>query len=146
MARYRTTVVSPWTVERAFAYMADLRNFAAWDPGVHGVQQTSGVGGGPDAVFDVTVAGKPKDLVLTYRTVEYDSPRRFLVLAESRLLVSEDRVTVHPDGTGCRVEYDAQLRLKGVLGLADLALRPFFARIGNRAATGLRTALEGRAA
>ncbi len=146
MARYLTTVASPWTVERAFAYMADLRNFAAWDPGVHGVVQTAGVGGGPDAVFDVTVAGKPKDLVLTYRTVEHRSPHEFLVRAESRLLVSEDRVRVTADGTGCLVEYDAQLRLKGVLGVADLALRPFFARIGDRAAAGLRTALEGRAA
>jgi hypothetical protein len=143
MARYVTKVRCPWSVERAFAYMADLRNFATWDPGVRQVVQTSGTGGGADAVFDVTVVGKPKDLVLAYRTVEYDAPHQFLVIAESRLLVSEDRVRVTPEGSGCIVEYDAQLRLKGLLSIADLVLKPFFTRIGDRATAGLRTALEG---
>ena len=34
MARYVTKVRTPRSVEDAFAYMADLRNFAEWDPGV----------------------------------------------------------------------------------------------------------------
>ena len=57
MARYVTTVRSAKTPREAFAYMADLRNFAEWDPGVKTVKQVEGSGGGKDAVFDVTVAG-----------------------------------------------------------------------------------------
>jgi hypothetical protein len=34
MARYVTTIPSSLTQEEAFAYMADLRNFAEWDAGV----------------------------------------------------------------------------------------------------------------
>ena len=34
MARYVTTVRTSWAPEVAFGYMADLRNFAEWDPGV----------------------------------------------------------------------------------------------------------------
>ena len=143
MARYVTSVRSPWTAEQAFDFMADLRHFADWDPGVRRVTQTSGTGGGSDAVFDVTVASVPKDLVLTYRTVDYDSPRSLLVVAKSRMFVSEDRVRVTPDGSGCTVEYDAQLRLNGPLHLFDLGLRLVFKRIGDRAAGGLRAALEG---
>ncbi len=123
--------------------MADLRHFADWDPGVRHVNQTSGAAGGADAVFDVTVAAVPKDLVLTYRTVDFDSPRSLLVVAKSRVFISEDRVRVTPNGSGCTVEYDAQLRLNGPFHLFDLALRPVFKRIGDRAAAGLRTALEG---
>ena len=82
MARYVTTVRSPWPVVQAFDYMADLRHFADWDPGVRQVTQTSGTGGGHDAVFDVTVASVPKDLVLTYRTVEYTSPTSLLVVRD----------------------------------------------------------------
>lgn len=143
MARYVAKVRTEWSPEQAFAYMADLNNFAAWDPGVRKVVQTTGSGGGETAVFDVTVAGFPKDIVLTYKTVEYDEPRQFLVVAKSSMLVSEDRVIVAPDGNGAVVTYDASLRLNGVLGIFDLALKPVFKRIGDRAGAGLVSALEG---
>lgn len=57
MARYVTTVKTARTPQNVFAYMADLRNFTEWDPGVKAVKQVKGSGGGPGAVFDVTVAG-----------------------------------------------------------------------------------------
>ena len=95
--------------------------------------------------YNVTVVGVPKDITLTYRTVEYAAPRHLLVVARSRVFTSEDRIAVTPDGDGdgSIVEYDAQLRFNGVLGAADLALRPFFNRIADRAAKGLCVALEG---
>lgn len=143
MARYVTSIRTPWSIEESFAYMADLRNFACWDPGVRKVAQTMGDGAGDASVFDVTIVGVPKDITLTYRTVEYDEPRHLLVLARSRLFTSEDRIAVAPDGNASIVEYDAQLRFNGVLGGADLALRPFFNRIADRAAKGLCVALHG---
>jgi hypothetical protein len=48
MARYVTTVKTAKTPKQAFAYMADLRNFAEWDPGVKTVKQVEGSGGGKD--------------------------------------------------------------------------------------------------
>ena len=143
MARYVTKVRTPWSAAESFAYMADLRNFARWDPGVRNVTQTMGDGGGAASVFDVTIAGVPKDIILTYRTVEYDAPRHVLVLARSRVFTSEDRIAVTPDGDGSIVEYDAQLRFNGVLRFADIALRPFCNRIADRAVHGLCGALEG---
>ena len=55
MARYVTTVRTGRSAADAFAFMADLRNFAEWDPGVSKVVQVEGNGGGRDAVFDVTL-------------------------------------------------------------------------------------------
>ena len=55
MATYKTTVRSPMSAHEAFAFMADLRNFAVWDPGVVKVTQVQGDGPGPDTVFDVVV-------------------------------------------------------------------------------------------
>ena len=141
MARYRTTVRSAKTPQEAFAYMADLRNFAEWDPGVKAVKQVEGTGGGPDAVFDVTVAGPVLDLTLRYVTEEHDAPRNLRVVARSTVFTSIDRITVEPDGTGSVVTYDADLRLNGVLRLGDLGLRLVFGVIGDRAAAGLRRAL-----
>jgi carbon monoxide dehydrogenase subunit G len=141
MARYVTKVKTARTPQNAFAYLADLRNFAEWDPGVKAVMQVEGSGGGPDAVFDVTVAGPGRDLTLRYVTEEYDAPRNLLVVARSLIFTSIDRITVEPDGTGSVVTYDADLRLNGLLRIGDLGLRLVFGRIGDRAAAGLRRVL-----
>jgi len=47
MARYRTTVRTDRPPSDAFAFMADLRNFEHWDPGVRRATQVDGDGGGP---------------------------------------------------------------------------------------------------
>ncbi len=146
MARYITKVKTARTPRNVFAYMADLRNFAQWDPGVKAVRQVKGSGGGPDAVFDVTVAGVGRDLTLRYVTEEHDAPRNLLVVARSLIFTSIDRITVEPDGKGSIVTYDADLRLNGVLRIGDLGLRLVLGRIGDRAADGLRRALGGQAA
>ena len=146
MARYVTTVRSAKTPREAFAYMADLRNFAEWDPGVKAVRQVEGSGGGPDAVFDVTVVAPGPDLTLRYVTEEHDAPHNLLVVARSSVFTSIDRITVEPDGTGSVVTYDADLRLNGVLRIGDLGLRLVFGQIGNRAAAGLRRVLGAQVA
>ena len=145
MARYVTTVRTAKAPQEVFAYMADLRNFAEWDPGVKAVTQVEGSGGGPDSVFDVTVAGVGRDLTLRYVTEEYDAPRNLLVVARSAVFTSIDRITVKPDGTGSVVTYDADLRLNGVLRIGDLGLRLMFGHIGDRAAAGLRRVLDAQA-
>jgi carbon monoxide dehydrogenase subunit G len=134
------------TPQEAFAYMADLGNFVEWDPGVKAVRQVEGSGGGPDAVFDVTVVAPGPDLTLRYVTEEHDAPHNLLVVARSIVFTSIDRITVEPDGTGSLVTYDADLRLNGVLRVGDLGLRLVFGQIGNRAAAGLRRVLGAKVA
>lgn len=146
MARYVTTVRSAKTPQESFAYMADLGNFVEWDPGVKAVRQVEGSGGGPDAVFDVTVVAPGPDLTLRYVTEEYDAPHNLLVVARSSVFTSIDRITVEPDGTGSLVTYDADLRLNGVLRVGDLGLRLVFGQIGDRAAAGLRRVLGAQVA
>ncbi|MCP3856375.1 MAG: hypothetical protein GY698_16795 [Actinomycetia bacterium] len=143
MARYTVSIRSPKAPVEAFAYMADLGNFAEWDPGVLHVEQAEGHGPGPDAVFDVTVKGFPKDLVLRYRTTSFEPATQVVARAESKMLTSLDTIIVAPDGDGSIVTYDAELTLNGLLGLADPLLRLAFQRIGGRAAAGLLTALDG---
>lgn len=143
MARYSTTVRTEMAPADAFAFMADLRNFEDWDPGVQRATQVDGHGGGPDATFDVVVDAPGSGLTLRYVTTEYDAPRRVVVRAESKLFTSLDRIDVEPDGTGSLVTYDAELRLNGPLRVFDLVLRPIFGRIGGRADDGLQQALGG---
>ena len=139
MARYVTTVRTQKAPSEVFEYMADLRNFAEWDPGVRRVAQVSGNGGGADAEFDVTVTGT----TLRYRTEVYSPSAELLVVAKSRTLTSTDRVSIRVEHGATLVTYDADLRLHSVLGLADPLLKLAFRRIGDRAAAGLRRVLAG---
>ncbi|HUW04183.1 MAG TPA: SRPBCC family protein [Acidimicrobiales bacterium] len=146
MAKYTTTVSSPKPADEVFDYLSDLRNFAEWDPGVVASEQVTGDGGGSDASFDVTVKSFPSPMTLRYETVEYERPNTVRAVAESDRLVSDDRITVAAHGDSCTVTYDAELRLKGALRFADPFLKLAFNRIGDRAAAGLRTAVDGRPA
>lgn len=143
MARYETTIHTPWSADRAFEYMSDLRHFADWDPGVNRVVQILGRAPGLGSTYDVTVASPGRDLTLRYETVAFDAPRRIEVRAQSRTLLSVDVVTVAPDGpTGAVVTYTAELSLRGFFAVASPLLGLAFNRIGDRAAKGLRHALE----
>ena len=149
MARYNTTIHTPWSPDRAFEYMSDLRHFADWDPGVTRAVQILGQSPGLGSTYDVTVASPGRDLTLRYETVAFDAPRRIKVRAQSRTLVSVDVITVAPvapDGPGgAAVTYTAELSLRGLLGIASPLLGLAFNRIGDRAARGLRHALEATA-
>ena len=137
MARYTTTVETPMAQEAAFAYMADLRNFERWDPGVSSAELIQGDGPGPGATYRVEASG----VTLEYETWDYRHPSEVYVVASNALLESRDRITVEPDQGhrgGSVVTYDAELRLKGPLVLLDPLLGLAFGRIGDKAAAGLR--------
>jgi hypothetical protein len=139
MARYATTIASPWPADEAFAFMADLRNFERWDPGVSSSKLVSGEEPGLGAAYDVKASG----ISLRYETLEFAPPSRTVVEARTSLLRSYDVIEVTPTDGGCQVAYDATLTLGGPLGLVDPLLRLAFDRIGGRAAEGLREALDG---
>lgn len=139
MARYVTTIRSPWPAEEVFEYMADARNFADWDPGVTSSKLVAGDEPGIDAAYSVSVTGT----TLRYVTKEYDAPWRAVLEARSFFLRSLDVIEVRKVGEGCEVTYDAELELSGLLGLADPVLGLVFGRIGDRAAAGMAVALDG---
>lgn len=143
MARYVVHVRSPKTATEAFAYMADLTNFAEWDPGVEHAEQVQGDGPGADAAFDVAVKGIVGSITLRYHVTDYDPPTTLVARAQSRMLTSLDTITVRDEVDGSVVTYDAELKLNGLLNVADPLLGLSFNRIGDRAAAGLVRVLEG---
>ena len=141
MAKYKVSVESSKSVEEAFAYMADLRNFANWDPGVLTVTQVAGDGAGLGSSFDVAVKSVGGGTVLRYETLEYDEPGNLLVEARNSKFTSIDRITVVAKDKGSIVTYAAELLLKGCLSPLNPLLGLVFNRIGDRAAAGLRRVL-----
>jgi hypothetical protein len=141
MSKYKVSVESSKSVEEAFAYMSDLRNFASWDPGVLTVTQVAGDGGGPESSFDVAVKSVGGGMVLRYETVEYDEPGNLLVEARNSKFTSIDRIAVVAKDEGSIVTYAAELLLNGCLSPLNPLLGLVFNRIGDRAAAGLRRVL-----
>ena len=144
MARYVVHVRTPKPPAEAFAYMADLTNLAEWDPGVERVEQVEGHGAGPGAAFDVAVKLPGRTMTLRYDTVAFDDTSTTMTaIAQNAVMTSKDMIAVEADGDGSIVTYDAELKLKGLLGLFDPVLGLTFNQIGDRAAAGLVDTLAG---
>ena len=143
MARYVVSVESPMSQQDAFDFMADLSNFVKWDPGVESSEQVEGDGPGPDSAFDVAVRAAGRTIVLRYHVTEFDQPGRVVARAESGTLISLDEMTIEASGSGSVVTYDAELTLKGAAKLFEPLLALAFRRIGDKAAAGLLTVLDG---
>ena len=143
MARFVDTVMtSTWSEDDAFSYMGDARNFAEWDPGTQRVVQVRGVGGGPDAAFDVTAEVGSRSSVLHYETVDWQPPKRVVLEASNAWMRLHDEIVIDRVDTDTLVTYDARITLRGPLRLFDRMLDRRFRTVGQRAAAGLRERLQ----
>lgn len=144
MPHYVATVQSPLSVEEAFAFLSDMRQYPSWDPSMSGARQVQGDGPGPDAEVVLEFGGVgPVRLALRYAVVEYDPPRRMDIEASHPLVHSYDRVTVQPSGDGCLATYDATFRMRGPLAPFDALNTWWFRRLSDRAVAELSHALHG---
>lgn len=143
MARYTVSIRTDRSPDDAFDYVADLRNFAEWDPGVVSSELLEGDEPGLGAVFRVRVKAVGGPMTLDYRIERFERPDIVVAVASNKRLSSRDTITVRSDGDGCVVTYDAVLTLNGVLRLADPLLSLAFGRIGDRATAGLIDVLAG---
>lgn len=142
MARYVGTIDSVKPPGETFAYLADFSSVAEWDPSAVSARML-GESPGLGTEFEVVVSFAGRELPFTYRTIGFERPERIVLRAESSTVVSEDTITVRPaKGGGSTVTYDADLRPKGVMRLADPVLALLFKRLGDNAAAGLREKLS----
>jgi len=147
MARYTTTIPVPTDPEATFAYLARFSTTEEWDPGI--VEATDLDGGAPRVGSRYRVvalaAGRRSELV--YEIVDLGAPHRVVLHADNGRFASHDVITceARPDG-GTLVHYDAELTLGGIARLVDPLLGLAFRRIGDKAAAGLGTTLEAKAA
>lgn len=139
MARYAMRVRTPLPATEAFAYMADLRNFADWDPGVTSSEQVKGDAPMAGAEYDLEASGS----MLRYTVERFEPPQVVCATAANRFISSVDTITVEADGDGSIVTYDADLTLNGPLKIGDPLLKLWFDRTGDKAAAGLIQKLEG---
>jgi hypothetical protein len=146
MASYHATVSSTRPPDEVFAYLADFRSVAEWDPSVRSAVHVNGddpisVG----AIFRVTTKTTLSEVALDYTTIELERPDRIVLRGENNSMVSLDTIVIRGDGHGgAAVTYDAKIDLKGMRKLADPLLQLGFKRLGDKARDGLRGKLNPR--
>lgn len=143
MARYVATVHTSRPIADVFEGLADLRNFARWDPGVVEARLVSGQPGDLGSEYDLTVRTGRFSTTMRYSIVARDCPRRIEIVGSTSLLTSIDVMTLHSNDSGTVIEYDALLLLPRPLRMFDRRLGRSFARIGDRAARGLADFVAG---
>lgn len=142
MANYRTTVQSRRSPDETFEYLADFANAREWDPGVVEGERVDDGPLGVGSRFQLVARFLGRSVPLEYRIVAFERPRRVVFEADERIVHSIDEIRLTANDGGTVVTYEADLRLKGPLGRAlDPVLARVFARVGDRATTGLREVL-----
>jgi len=141
MARYQATLATEQSQHDAFAYLSDFSTAAEWDPGVVEAECVNRPARGEGAEFRLVADFLGRRTPVSYRIVEYDPPQAVTFMGENATVTSLDRITFAPIAGGTRVTYDAHLRLKGPLQIADPLLKLAFHRVAGRALAGLRRTL-----
>jgi hypothetical protein len=143
MARYVTTIESKLSPAEAFAYMADFSNARQWDPSVVEASRSGEGAVGSGSTFDLVVMFGGRKLPMRYEIVSYEAPRLVVLEARQPTYTSRDTITVTAaaDG-GATVHYDALLEFTGFGRLLDPIMQLIFNRTGDKAAAGMRAALN----
>lgn len=141
MARYQAIIESTWSAQRVFEYMSHFDNAAEWDPGVRRAEHRGGGAIGVGSEFHLVTLFRGKEVPLTYRIIDFDSPWRVVLEARNSRIVSRDEVTVRETPTGSQVVYSADLSFRGLWVVLAPVLPRLFRVLGDAARAGLERTL-----
>lgn len=131
------------TPEQAFEAVADFSNAEEWDPGVisaERVREGAGAPSGVGARYRLIVSFRGRRSEMTYVTTEYVPPRRVVLEGDGPRITAKDTIEFEatPDG-GTRIDYEADLRLRGLAKVAAPLLKGAFDELGREALAGMRS-------
>ena len=128
--------------DQALNYIADFANLMKWDESVTDVVYDDDQEFGVGAKYRVSLmfAGKPN--TMDYRVMQYSAGEFAELKGENAASVAVDRITVKSKSTGCRVTYEADIRLHGWIGWLDPILALAFAPTVNKAVKNMRNNLD----
>jgi carbon monoxide dehydrogenase subunit G len=138
MASYVASVDTERPPEAAFAYLSDFSMTEQWDPGVLEAKRLGDGPIGEGTEFRLVASFMGRRTTITYAIVEFDPPNAVTFRGENATVISLDRITFERSATGTHIVYDADLKLKGLMRIADPLLALAFKRVGDRALAGMR--------
>ncbi len=145
MTRLHERIETTLPIETAFDYVADFANAQEWDPGVASARR---IDDGPVAVgarYDLGVRMGGRVALMEYRITELDRPRRVVLVGTGSNVDAVDDIRFERSGAGTVIDYTADIRLGGLLRIAQPFLGGSFAKIARDAANGMERTLAARA-
>ena len=146
MTTLRERIETPLPIDDTFAYVADFANSQEWDPGVATAERldTGPVGVGTRYRLGVRLGGRVAPM--EYRISVFEPPNRVVLTGTGSGVTAVDDIRFTNAGDMTRVDYTAEIKLGGVLGLIQPLLGRAFANLGRNAVEGMQRTLDDRAA
>ena len=146
MTTLRERIETTLPIDEAFAYVADFANSQEWDPGVATAERLDPgpVGVGSRYRLGVRMGGRVAPM--EYRISVFESPTRVVLNGSGSGVTAVDDIRFERLEAGTRIDYTADIKLGGVLGLIQPLLGRAFANLAKNAVGGMQRTLDGRAA
>jgi len=132
-------------IEDVFDYIADFANSQEWDPGVATAERLDEGPVGLGSRFRLGVRLGPRVGTMDYRISVFEPPTRVVLVGSGSGVSAVDDIRLERLATGTRLDYTADIRLGGILRLAEPFLGATFAAIGRNAADGMQRTLSAQA-
>jgi carbon monoxide dehydrogenase subunit G len=142
MARLHESLDTSLSLDQAFAFIADFANSSRWDPGVAWAE---GVTPGPvrvGSVYRLGIRMGSRVTPMEYRITALDPGQRVLLEGKGSGVDATDDIRFTPTATGTRIDYMADIRLRGWLRLAAPFAGGAFAAIARNARAGMLKTLD----
>jgi carbon monoxide dehydrogenase subunit G len=147
MPRLHETIDTRLPQQDTFDFIADFANSQVWDPGTITSKRIGGTGVGTGTSYALTVKVGRGTAPMVYTIETYEPSTRVVLRGEGNTVTARDdiRFEATADG-GTRVDYTADIQLKGWMRLLTPFLGGAFRKLGEDARTGMTAALAERAA
>ena len=142
MAVLRERIETKLGMHEAFAYVADFANSEQWDPGVASSLRLDEGAVRVGARYRLGIRMGGRVTSMEYEITRLEAPHRVVLEGRGSGVRAVDDITFNATLSGTRIDYIADIRLQGPLGL----LAPFaggaFRRIAENARNGMQRTLD----
>ena len=146
MALLRERIETALPLDEAFAFVADFANAAAWDPGVATSERVNPGPLGVGARYRLGVRMRGRVVPMDYVITALEPSRRVVLTGTGSGVAAVDDIRFQATPSGTRIDYQADIRLTGLMRLVAPFAGAAFARIARDARDGMQRALDRRTA
>lgn len=146
MTRLHEQIETPLPIDETFTFIADFANAMRWDPGVATSERIDDGPVGLGARYRLGVRMSGRVVPMEYRITAFDPPHRVVLTGEGSGISAVDEILFAAVTDGTAIDYTADIKLHGLLGLIQPLLGRAFAKVASDALGGMKRALDERAA
>jgi carbon monoxide dehydrogenase subunit G len=142
MTRLQERIQTSLPIEEAFAYVADFANAQEWDPGVETAERIDEGPVGVGARYQLGVYRGKRVAPMDYEITTFEPPHRVVLVGSGSGVSATDDIRFASTGNGTTIDYSADIRLGGLLRLAQPFLGGAFDKVARNAADGMERTLR----